>query len=183
MKKRQADTIQRLFEPESFAVIGASQDPAKIGHKIFRNILSGGYRGRLYPVSPAGGEILGHKAHKAIEDIDDAIDQATIVIPAKFVIDAVKSCAKKGVKHVQIITSGFSEVGNNAEEHEIVDIASAAGMRVLGPNIFGLYSASSSLNSTFSATSIMPGNVAILTQSGALGIAMIGQTAVGNIRL
>jgi acetyltransferase len=183
MKKRQVDTIRHLFEPGSFAVIGASQDPAKIGHRIFRNILEGGYKGRLYPVSPAGGEILDHAAYKTVEEIDGPVDQATIVIPAKFVIDAVKSCARKGVKHVQIITSGFSEVGNNAEEREIVEIASATGMRVLGPNIFGLYSASSSLNSTFSATGIRPGNVAILTQSGALGIAMIGKTAVDNIGL
>ena len=183
MNKRQADSMRYLFEPESFAVIGASQDPSKIGNRIFRNILDGGYKGRLYPVSPAGGEILDHAVCKSIEEIDDRIDQATIVIPAKFVLDSVKSCARKGVRHVQIITSGFSEVGNTAEEHEIVKIARAHGMRVLGPNIFGLYSASSSLNSTFSATSIMPGNVAILTQSGALGIAMIGKTAVDNIGL
>ncbi len=183
MNRKQDDTIRRLFEPKSFAVIGASRNPTKIGHNIFKNVLAGGYKGRLYPISPSGGEILGHRAYASIEEVDDQIDQATIAIPAKFVLEAIESCARKGVPAVQIITSGFSEVGNTGAEQQIVATARSAGMRILGPNIFGLYSATSSLNSTFSGTSVMPGNVAILTQSGALGIAMIGKTAVDNIGL
>lgn len=175
--------IKHLFEPESIAVIGASPSKGKIGNSVVHNIISGGYKGKIFPVSPKGGEIEGLKVYKSIEEIDGVIDCASLVIPAELVIDAVKSCAAKKVKFVQIITSGFSEVGNNKEEHEIVSIAKDAGMRIVGPNMFGLYSSTSSLNSTFSATMIKPGNVAILTQSGALGIAMIGKTAVDNIGL
>ena len=181
--KTESGTIRYLFEPESFAIVGASQDPKKIGYSIVRNVVNGGFRGKIYPVNPSGGEILGHRMYKEIEEIEGPVDVASIVIPAKFVVDAVRRCAKKGVRHVQIITSGFSEVGNHKEENEISAIARESGMRVLGPNIFGMYSSAASLNSTFSATGIKSGPVAILTQSGALGIAMIGKTAVDNIGL
>ncbi|MBN2079009.1 MAG: acetate--CoA ligase family protein [Spirochaetes bacterium] len=181
--EKNSSEIQILFEPRSFAVIGASHDTDKIGYKIINNIVSGGYKGTIYPVNPQGGELLGSRVYKNIEDIEDEVDVASIVIPAKFVLDAVVRCARKGVKFVQIITSGFSETGNTEEEHKIVTAAREGGMRVLGPNIFGLYSSDASLNSTFSATGIQPGHVSILTQSGALGIALIGKTAVENIGL
>ncbi len=172
-----------MFEPRSFAVIGASRNPNKLGHTIVRNIVSGGYRGKLHLVSPSGGEIFGLRISRSIEEIEEEIDQATIVIPAKFVVEAVRGCAQKGVKYVQIISSGFSEAGNTRDEEEVMAIAREHGMRVLGPNMFGLYSAASSLNSTFSATGILPGHVAILTQSGALGVSLIGKTLVENIGL
>ncbi len=175
--------IQYLFEPRSIAVIGASRDTDKIGYKITNNIISGGYRGHVYPVNPQGGEILGRAVYKSVEDIPGDVDMVSIVIPAKFVVDSVAACARKGVKIAQIITSGFAETGNVEEERKIVAIAREHGMRVLGPNIFGLYSSAASLNSTFSATAVQPGRVAILTQSGALGIALIGKTAVDNIGL
>ncbi|MBN2403169.1 MAG: acetate--CoA ligase family protein [Spirochaetes bacterium] len=183
MDKTSRNDIKRLFEPESIAVIGASQDKSKIGYTVFNNIISGGYKGKVFPISPKGGDIDGHKVFKDIKDIKDSIDCASIVIPAKLVKEAVKSCAAKKVKFVQIITSGFSEIGNTREENEIAKIAKNAGTRIVGPNMFGLYSSAASLNSTFSASKINPGNVAILTQSGALGIAMIGKTAVANIGL
>ena len=179
----QDQNIKYLFEPRTIAVIGAARDPNKIGYKILNNILSGGYRGRVFPVNPQGGEILGLKAYRNIEEVNDPVDVATIVIPAKFVYDAVKSCARKKVKYLTIISSGFSEIGNNEEERRIVSYAHEHHMRVLGPNIFGIYSAAASLNATFGSSEIIPGRVAIITQSGALGIAMIGRTAVENIGL
>lgn len=175
--------IQYLFEPKSIAVIGASQNKKKIGYAVFNNIVSGGYQGNVFPVSPKGGDVDGHKIFSDILYIDEEIDCASIVIPADLVKDAVKKCALKKVKFLQIITSGFSEVGNVHEEKEIFDIASQAGTRIVGPNMFGLYSRAASLNSTFSAAKISPGHVAILTQSGALGIAMISKTAVANLGL
>ncbi len=181
--EKNSSEIQVLFEPRSFAVIGASHDTDKIGYKILNNIVSGGYKGTIYPINPQGGELLGSKVYKDIEEIEGDVDVASIVIPARFVLDSVVRCARKGVKFVQIITSGFSETGNTEEERKIVAAARETGMRVLGPNIFGLYSSVSSLNSTFSATGVQPGHVAILTQSGALGIALIGKTAVENIGL
>ena len=175
--------IRYLFEPRSVAVIGASADPKKIGHSILKNIISGGYRGAVYPVNPKADEILGIKNFKSVSEINAEIDLAAIVIPSREVVRTVEACAEAGVKHVEVITSGFSEAGNSEEEHEMLRIARSRGMRILGPNIFGLYSSSASINATFSATGIDPGPVAILTQSGALGIAMIGKTSVENIGL
>jgi len=183
MNNNTYESIRYLFEPRSLAVIGASRDESKIGHTILKNILSGGYQGKVYPVNTHGEEVLNLKSYRSVLEIDASVDVASIAIPAQFVREAVQECAEKGVKHVQIISSGFSEVGKIEEEREIVSIAQSRGMRILGPNIFGLYSSVSSLNSTFSATGILPGHVAILTQSGALGIAMIGKTAVDRIGL
>lgn len=175
--------IKYLFEPRTVAVIGAARDPQKIGYKILANIINGGYPGQVFPINPQNGEILGLKAYTSIEEVPEPIDLATIVIPAHFVFDAVQSCARKKVKFLSIISSGFSEVGNFEEERRIVSFARAQGMRILGPNIFGIYSAPASLNATFGSSRIVPGKVAIITQSGALGIAMIGKTAAENIGL
>ncbi len=168
--------IEYLFEPRSVAVIGASQNKAKIGYRIVENIVSHGYQGAIYPVNPKGGNVLGNKIYPELSQIPGEVDLAVIAIPARFVFDAVKDCAEKGVKHLVIITSGFSEVGNTQEENKIVQFAREHGMRVLGPNIFGIYSSAVSLDATFGPGGILPGHVAIVTQSGALGIAMIGKT-------
>jgi len=168
--------IEYLFEPRSVAVIGASQNKAKIGYRIVENIVSHGYQGAIYPVNPKGGNVLGNKIYPELSQIPGEVDLAVIAIPARFVFDAVKDCAEKGVRHLVIITSGFSEVGNTKEENKIVQFAREHGMRVLGPNIFGIYSSAVSLDATFGPGGILPGHVAIVTQSGALGIAMIGKT-------
>ena len=175
--------IQNLFEPKTLAVIGATRDESKIGYKILKNILTGGYQGKIFPVNPQGGKILGLEAYRSIEEVNEPVDVASIVIPARFVYEAVRSCARKKVKYLTIISSGFSEIGNNEEERRIVSYARDHNMRILGPNIFGIYSAAASLNATFGSPGIRPGRVAIITQSGALGVAMIGKTSVENIGL
>ncbi len=175
--------IKYLFEPRGIAIVGASDKPGKIGGMILNNIRHSGYQGRIYPVNPAGGEIGGLPAYCDLVDIDGIIDVVIIAIPAKFVYQAVRQCAKKTVKFLSIISSGFSEIGNLAEEQKITGFAREHGMRVLGPNIFGHYSSAVSLNATFGPGDIKPGNVAIITQSGALGVAMIGKTAIQNIGL
>jgi acetyltransferase len=175
--------IQFLFEPRTVAVIGASHDPNKIGYKIVQNIVANGYTGKVYPVNPKGGEILGLPVSPTVRDIPEEIDVALIVVPAKAVFETVQQCASHGVKFAPIISSGFSEIGNLEEERKIVAYARAHGMRVLGPNIFGLYSVTPSLNATFGPREIPKGNVAIVTQSGALGVAMIGKAAVERMGL
>jgi acetyl coenzyme A synthetase (ADP forming)-like protein len=175
--------IKYLFEPRSVAIIGASRDPAKIGYKFVQNITSSGFAGKVYPINPEGGELLGHTVYKKIEDVPGEIDIACIVIPAKFVFDSVKSCADKGVKFGVIIASGFAETGNSAEEKKLVAYAREHGMRILGPNIFGIYSASASINATFGPANVRPGHVAVITQSGAIGIGMMGKTVTQNIGL
>jgi acetyltransferase len=175
--------IKYLFEPRSVAVVGASHDPGKIGFKVLDNIIKSGFRGKIYPINPKGGEILGQKVYKSVADVPGEIDIADICIPARFVLDSVKECADNGVKFAPIITSGFSEVGNIEVEKEMVSYANKKGMRILGPNIFGVYSSSASINATFGPDKIQKGGVAIVTQSGALGLSMIGKTAVENIGL
>ena len=180
---RKFPDLRYLFEPRSVAIIGASRNPEKIGYRILSNILHGGYKGKIYPVNVKGGEILGKKVYRSIEEINDDVDLAVISIPAPYVYDAVKSCASANVKFIVIITSGFSEIGNRKEEEKIVEFARSHGMRILGPNVFGLYSANASLNATFGPPDIMPGKIAIISQSGALGGAMIGKSAVDGIGL
>ena len=175
--------MRSLFEPRAIAVIGASANLEKIGYRIVENIVRSGYRGGVFPINPRGGEILGLRVYRNLADVEEEIDVAVIAIPAERVIDAVEACGAKGVKNLVIIASGFSEVGNLETERRIVRLARDHGMRVLGPNIFGIYSAASSLDATFGPGGITPGPVAIITQSGALGIAMIGKTATESVGL
>ncbi|PIU21636.1 MAG: CoA-binding protein [Candidatus Diapherotrites archaeon CG08_land_8_20_14_0_20_34_12] len=175
--------IKYLFEPRSIAIIGASYDNEKIGHTILENIVAGDYAGKVYPINPKAGVLYSLKVFKSLDEIKEDIDLAVIVIPAKFVFDEIKKCAKRKVKFALIISSGFSEVGNSDAEKKIVEFAKSHGMRILGPNIFGLFSAKSNLNATFGPKNIKKGNIAIITQSGALGIAMIGKTAFENVGL
>ncbi|MBN1390549.1 MAG: acetate--CoA ligase family protein [Candidatus Thermoplasmatota archaeon] len=172
-----------FFEPGSVAVIGASNTVGKIGYKLMDNIVSGSYEGKLYPINPRDPEVFGMKAYKNITEIEGPVDMAVIAIPATFVLDEVEKCAKKGVKFLVMITSGFSEAGNIELERKVIKAARDGGMRVLGPNIFGLYSSRVSLNATFGPKGVKKGSVAIITQSGALGIAMIGMTATEGIGL
>ena len=175
--------IKYLFEPRSVAVIGASSKVGKLGHTVVSNLVSSGYRGKIYPVNPAGGEILAIPVYRDISSIPGEIDLAVIVIPAAAVFEAVKGCADKGTRFTAIITSGFSEIGNAEEETKIISYARQHDMRVLGPNIIGIYSSAASMNATFGPGGIPAGNVAIVTQSGALGVAMIGKAKVENIGL
>ena len=175
--------IRSLFEPLSVAVVGASNDDSKIGYKVLDNISSCGYLGRIYPINPKGGSILGIPAFKSMLEVPEPVDMVIICVPAKLVFQTVVHCSQNGSKNLVIITSGFSEIGNLEEEIKLVDYAREYGMRILGPNIFGIYSAPANLNATFGGKLILPGNVSIITQSGALGIAMIGKTAIEKIGL
>lgn len=183
MTENKKTDLEYLFKPRSVAVVGASHNKEKIGYKILENIISGGYSGKIYPVNPEGGEILKNKVYKTVAEIEDEIDLAFIVIPAKYVFDAVKACADKKTKYAAIISSGFSEVGDIETEKKIVSFALEHGMRVIGPNIFGVYIAESSLNGTFGVKDLLKGGIAIITQSGALGISIMGRTAVEKIGL
>lgn len=175
--------IKYLFEPRSVAVIGASHDPDKVGYKILENIIAGGFKGKIFPVNYKGGKILGLTVYQSVLKIKEEIDLALIAIPAKSVFAVVKECAVKKIKFLVIVTSGFSEVGKTEEEKKIVNFAKEKGMRILGPNVFGIYSSKSSLTATFGAKVEKPGNVAIISQSGSLGIALMGKTETEGIGL
>lgn len=173
--------LDRMFNPKSIAVIGASRNPKKIGYEIVSNILSGGYEGRLYLINPEGTEIMGLKSYTSIKEVPGEVDLAVIAIPAVYVPDILEECGQKGIKAVLVISSGFREMGNSDLELRVLAIAQRHGIRMLGPNIFGLYYAPSRMNATFGLSRIFPGSIAFITQSGALGIAMMGWTNLYRI--
>ena len=174
--------MEALFNPKSVAIVGASHHPGKIGHTVVKNIIESGYKGRIYPVNPKGGEILGLKVYKNILEIDDEVDLAIITVPAKIAVEIIEDVAKKS-KFIVVITSGFSEVGNIEGEKILVEKAKKYNSRILGPNVFGIYSAKPPINATFGPSKIKKGNIAVVSQSGALGIAMIGKAAEENMGL
>jgi acetate---CoA ligase (ADP-forming) len=166
------EIITGLLRPKSIAIIGASSTPGKIGHTIVKNLLESGFEGGIYPVNPSTDEILDLKVYKSILAIPGSVDAAVITIPAKFVIDVVKECGEKGVKGLIVITSGFSEVGEVELEEELVKLAHSYGMRVLGPNVVGTLSNSDNLNASFAPFLPLDGSASLVSQSGALLIAI-----------
>lgn len=182
-------SLEALFKPKSVAVIGASGTPGKIGYAIMKNLIDYGYEGKIYAVNVKGGEIEigGRKfpVYKSILDVPDEVDMAVIVVPAKFVPQVVEECGKKGVKVLPIISSGFGELGEEGKkvEQQLVETAHKYGMRILGPNIFGVVYTPAKLNATFGPTDVMPGKLALVSQSGALGIALMGWTILEKVGL
>ncbi|MHA1555724.1 MAG: CoA-binding protein, partial [Candidatus Heimdallarchaeota archaeon] len=165
------------------AVIGASAKPGKIGYEIMDNILSYGFKGELYPINLKETEIIGKKCYKSIADVPGEIDFVVISIPAKYVPAVFEDCGKKGVKSAAIISSGFGEVGDHETENRLVEIAEKYNMPFIGPNIFGIVYAPTNINASFGPADVKPGKLAFITQSGALGIALMGWTITNKIGL
>jgi acetyltransferase len=166
------EVITGLLRPKGIAIVGASATPGKIGHTVVKNLIESGYKGGIYPVNPSTDEILGLKAYKSVLDIPDPVDAAAITIPAKYVLEAAKECGEKGVKGLIVITSGFSEVGDVELENQLVEIAHDYGMRVLGPNVVGTLSNSDDMNASFAPFLPLEGSASLVSQSGALLIAI-----------
>jgi acetate---CoA ligase (ADP-forming) len=164
--------LNNLLKPKSVAVVGASTQPGKIGYTVIENLIKGGYKGKIYPINPSANEILNLQVFPAIHAVPDTIDLAVITVPVKFVSQVAEECGKKGIKALSVITSGFSEVGRQDLEKELLDIARRYGMCVLGPNIVGTLSNSDALNASFAPFLPFIGKATLITQSGALLIAM-----------
>ena len=182
--KKIADTIysseeivtgmKRIFSPAGIAIIGASGDPSKLGYSTVKNIIDGGYKGKIYPINPKADEILGLKCYMSVQEIPGKVDVAVIVIPAKNVADAVTALGEKGVAGAIVISSGFAEIGNNDLQRELVKKAMKSRVRILGPNIFGLYYTPADLCATFCTPYTEKGTTALSCQSGGVGMAIIG---------
>jgi acetate---CoA ligase (ADP-forming) len=170
------NSIDALFRPKSVAIIGASATPGKIGNNVLSNLIKGGYTGKIYPINPGETEILGVKTYASVLDVPDTIDAAVFTVPAKYVLQGIEDCGKKGVKGLIIITSGFSEVGDRDLENELVRVARSYNMCILGPNIVGVLSNSDKMNASFAPFLPLPGKAALVTQSGALLIAIDAAT-------
>jgi acetyl coenzyme A synthetase (ADP forming)-like protein len=166
--------MNRLMNPRSVAVIGASDAEGKIGNSVMKNLINGGYAGEIHPINPKADEIMGRKAYASVADIPGEVDVAVFAIPAKFVAAALTECGEKGVPAAVLIPSGFAETGNQELQDEIVEIGKRYGVRMLGPNIYGYYYTPQNLCATFCTPYDVRGGVALTSQSGGIGMAILG---------
>lgn len=177
-KSRQtATTLDALFRPRSIAVVGASRRANQIGHQIVRNLVEGGFSGPVYPVNPTAPVVRSMHCFAKVSGIPGDVDLAVIVVPAERVLAAVRDCGKKGVKGVVVITAGFGEVGGEGQvrQDQLVALCAKHGMRLVGPNCMGILNTAEgvSMNASFADTQPVRGGAAFLSQSGALGAAII----------
>ncbi|GAA1580766.1 MULTISPECIES: acetate--CoA ligase family protein [Kribbella] len=166
--------MTRIMRPSAVAVIGASNEDGKIGNSVMKNLVNGGYAGDIYPVNPKGGEVLGRKAFPSILDVPGDVDVAVFAVPAKFVGAALEQCGEKGVAGAILIPSGFAETGEQELQDEVVAIARKHNVRILGPNIYGYYYLPEKLCATFCTPYDVQGSVALSSQSGGIGMAILG---------
>jgi acetyl coenzyme A synthetase (ADP forming)-like protein len=166
--------MNRIMKPDAVAVIGASAEEGKIGNSVMKNLINGGYQGAIYPINPSAGEIMGRKAYKSVKDVPGKIDVAVFAIPAKFVAQALIEVGEKKIPGAVLIPSGFAETGNVTGQQEIVDIGRKYGVRLMGPNIYGFYYTPKNLCATFCTAYDVKGKAALSSQSGGIGMAIIG---------
>lgn len=169
--------LDPLFRPRSVAVIGASRRPGSIGRQIVQNLIAGGFAGPVYPVNPKAEVVASVPAYPSVNAIPGPVDLAVIVVPPEVALQAAEACGKKGVKGLVVITAGFREIGGLGvdREEKLAAIARRYHMRVIGPNCMGIMNTEPGygLNASFAATVVEPGAVAMVSQSGALGEAIL----------
>jgi len=175
--RSESASVARLLTPRSVAVIGASRTQGTVGHQVLRNLLAGGFAGPVYPVNPGAEHVASVKAYPTVGDIGDPVDLAVIAVPAPAVPEVVRQCAAKGVGGLVVLTAGFGEVGETAAQAELRDLARRNGMRLVGPNCIGVVNTGVGLDATFAPHAPTPGRVAMQSQSGALGIALLERSA------
>ncbi len=166
--------MNRIMRPDTVAVIGASAEDGKIGNSVMKNLINGGYQGKIYPIHPKAEEIMGMTAYKSVLDVPGEIDVAVFAIPAKLVAQALEEVGKKGIPGAVLIPSGFAETGNVEGQEEIVAIARKYDIRLMGPNIYGFYYTPKNLCATFCTPYDVKGKAALSSQSGGIGMAIIG---------
>ncbi|GAA2350724.1 acetate--CoA ligase family protein [Streptomyces cuspidosporus] len=166
--------MRRLMRPRSVTVIGASNEQGKIGNSVMRNLIDGGFPGEIHPVNPKADDILGRKAYRSVTEVPGEVDVAVFAIPAKFVPAALEEVGRKGIPNAVLIPSGFAETGEHELQRRIVTIAEEHGIRLLGPNIYGYYSTWQDLCATFCTPYDVKGPVALTSQSGGIGMAILG---------
>ena len=175
--------LDKIFNPKSIAVIGASDEEGSVGYILMKNLTELGYQGKVYPVNIHKTEILGFKAYKTVDQLPETVDLAVIATPAKTVPDIVEQCGKAGIPGIIIISAGFKEVGpeGKALEDKILEIKKRYNLRIIGPNCLGIIRPSINLNATFTAKMPKPGNIAFISQSGALCAAILDWAVHENI--
>jgi acetyltransferase len=181
------DNIKYIFYPRSVAVIGASNNPGSVGHVTFANILMHGYTGVVYPVNFKARSVMGVKAYPSLVHIPDEVDLAVILVPAPFVPEVIEECGNKGVKAAVIITAGFKEIGDRGRplERRIKELAGNYGISLIGPNCFGVINSDPTVkfNATFGRAMTPAGNIAFISQSGAVGLTALEYAEAEGIGL
>jgi acetate---CoA ligase (ADP-forming) len=177
-------SLDYLFNAKSIAILGASRRPESVGHGVLKSLVVGGvfenkycmpFKGKIFPVNPNAEEVLGLKCYKSILDIKDKIDVAVFCIPAQFVNQAMEECAKKKVKVAVIISAGFAEFNEEGKimQQQVIETAKKAGIRVVGPNCLGIIRTPNKMNASFAPSMPPEGNIAFISQSGALADSII----------
>jgi len=183
--RAEALSVRSMLSPSSIAVIGASRRPESIGHLLLQNILAAGFKGRVYPVNTEALEVQGLKAYWRVSDIPEHIDLAVVAVPAESVLDVVQDCAAAGVVALLVASAGFAESGPTGEhlQHELLRTARDNGMRVIGPNSFGVINSHPDVQLNASLAAELPpvGPLGLFSQSGALGIAILASAARRNL--
>ncbi|MET0401322.1 MAG: acetate--CoA ligase family protein, partial [Cystobacter sp.] len=175
LHQRERHPLDALFAPRSVAVVGASERPGSVGRTLLWNLISSPFGGTVYPVNPKRRNVLGITAWPSLRALPEPVELAVIVTPAATVPDMMRECAEVGVKNALIISAGFKEVGGEGArlEQEVMEIARKARIRVVGPNCLGVMRPPGGLNATFAGSMARPGNVAFISQSGALLTAIL----------
>jgi len=182
-------SLELFFKPRGIAVIGASRNPEKIGYQLLKSLVEAGYEGEIYPINPKADEILGLKAYPSISKVSGKVDLAIIAIPAEGVSEVLREIGERGVKCAIIISGGFKEVGGEGVklEEEVKKIAKNYGIRIIGPNCIGIYDPHNKIDTLFlprdRALRPKSGNIAFISQSGAMGVALLDWMTMENIGL
>jgi acetyl coenzyme A synthetase (ADP forming)-like protein len=173
-----SEIMRKMFSPKSLALIGASREPGKLGHITLKNLIDGGFKGKIFPVNPEAPDVLGLKAYPSVKNVADEIDLAVVTVPAILVPKVIHECGEKGIKAAIIISAGFRETGAQGEalEQETLEAAREGGTRILGPNCLGIVDASERIDATISRVidpkTLRTGNIAFVSQSGAFGASL-----------
>ena len=169
--------MEKFFNPKSVAVVGASRHPSKLGYVITKNMLTAGFKGKIFPINPNTNVILDLPCYPSVLAVKEHIDTAIIAIPSAFTPQVLEECGKKGIKHIIMVTAGFSEVGNHELSEKVDSIIKKYGMRMIGPNCLGTLDTSSNFDNLFLPRSRLtrpqPGVISFICQSGAVGSATL----------
>ena len=167
--------LHKVFEPQSVAVIGASERASSVGAQVLRNILEGGFSGEIYPVNPKHDKIQGLRAYTSIGEIDHPVDLVVIAVPALAIPDVMHQCGEHDVGAIVVLSAGFAEIGKRGKalQNEIVDIARTHDIPLIGPNCLGVIRPRVGLNATFAKSGARSGQVALVAQSGAFCTALL----------
>jgi len=167
--------LETFFTPRGIAVIGASRDPYKPGYGVVRNLRDIGFQGGIYPVNPVASEILGYRCYRSVLEVPDPVDLAVVIVAAERVIEVIRQCGARGIRHVVVSSGGFSEIGEEgrAREQALIEAARQLGMRIIGPNCIGTIDTHHPVNVTFTIGKPRPGPIGFVSQSGALCVALL----------